>query len=673
MIRVENTKRAFFFLLCFVLCIDINSQIASEKSKDSLLTRLKSLTNSQERIKTLSILVETEQDDKIWPKYNEEIIAIAEQNIKETGQPKSALDTFYYQKLSSAIGDRGFLFYMQGNYKKAVDDYNLSIKIGNKVDNKNNAAIMYNNIAGVYMDQNLNDNALVFFNKSLALYAQIGNEDGTAQCYANIASIYDARGRQDTALEFYNKALKIHERHNNFERIAVIYNNFGTIYSRNKDYGKAIDYLKKSLDMQQQVQNKKGVTFALANIAEVLMRQNKYAEAKTYLLKAYKLAEEMRSPLSIRAPAISLYKVESKLGNWQEALKYYKIYVAAQDSIHSLQNAKTAIEEKIRFDYEKQKAVDQAVHDQEMVVAAEREQKQRIISISVAIGLILMITFAVFVFIRLRISNNQNKIIEKQKQTVEEKNSLIEEKQKEIIDSITYAKRIQNTLLAHEEYLNEHLPEHFVLFKPKDIVSGDFYWASKKENRFYLAVCDSTGHGVPGAFMSLLNISFLNEAINEKNIAKPNQILDHVRNRLIENISKDGGQDGMDAVLLCIEENNITYAGANNSVVVISNNEIRSLEADKMPVGKGEKDAPFTLRTVNAKKGDCIYLYTDGYADQFGGPKGKKFKYRPLNELFLSINAKALHEQKKILETTFIDWKKGLEQVDDVCVIGIKI
>ncbi len=271
------------------------------------------------------------------------------------------------------------------------------------------------------------------------------------------------------------------------------------------------------------------------------------------------------------------------------------------------------------------------------------------------------------------------------------------EKNKEITDSINYAKRIQYTLLAHDQFLSKYLPGHFVLFKPKDIVSGDFYWATERENKFYLAVCDSTGHGVPGAFMSLLNIGFLSEAINEKDIYEPHKVLNHVRNRLIDSISKDGGKDGMDAILMSLEfrdkssekgqdstQNShlstlnsqlstITYAGANNHPILIRDNRIIELAKDKMPVGKGEHLNSFTLHSIETKPGDMLYLYTDGYADQFGGPKGKKFKYKQLNELLLSISKEPMDKQQQKLNTVFEAWKGNLEQVDDVCIIGIKI
>jgi serine phosphatase RsbU (regulator of sigma subunit) len=252
---------------------------------------------------------------------------------------------------------------------------------------------------------------------------------------------------------------------------------------------------------------------------------------------------------------------------------------------------------------------------------------------------------------------------------------IIEEKQKEVLDSINYAKRIQYTLLANDSFIRKFLKDYFVIFKPKDIVSGDFYWATKTDTKFYLAVCDSTGHGVPGAFMSLLNMSFLNEAINEKKIAAPNAILDYVRERLIKNVSKDGGQDGMDAVLMCfdLETNEVCYSAANNAPILIREGVIIEYEADKMPVGIGVRNEPFRLFNMDILKDDMILLYTDGFADQFGGPKGKKFKYKQLKENLLANYQLPLSAQKDNLISVFENWKGNLEQVDDVCVIGIKI
>ncbi len=279
--------------------------------------------------------------------------------------------------------------------------------------------------------------------------------------------------------------------------------------------------------------------------------------------------------------------------------------------------------------------------------------------------------------------NLEDKVLERTAEVMKQKD-VIEEKQKEIVDSIHYARRIQTTILPGNEYLAKNLPDFFVLFKPQSIVSGDFYWATrtiKKDGdeilseRFYLAVCDSTGHGVPGAFMSILNISFLNEAINEKQITEPHEILNHVRKRLIKNLSHEGGQDGMDGAVICFDKmkNTITYASAHNAPIMVRDKNIIEFKADKMPIGKGIKTETFTLHEIDFKKGDTLYFYTDGYADQFGGPKGKKFKYKTLNALLLENSDLPLAKQSEVLLKTFNDWKGELEQIDDVCVFAIKV
>ena len=269
--------------------------------------------------------------------------------------------------------------------------------------------------------------------------------------------------------------------------------------------------------------------------------------------------------------------------------------------------------------------------------------------------------------------NIANRRLQGQSEILEKQKFMLEERQKEIIDSITYAKYIQYALLAHSDFLKQNLPAHFILFQPKDIVSGDFYWAAKKDNRFYFAICDCTGHGVPGAFMSLLNVSFLNEAINEKEIIAPNEILNYVRTKLVSSLAHQGHMDGMDGTLVCFTEEStrITYASAYNKPLLIRNNTILALEADKMPVGKGEKLLSFTHYELDLEKGDVIYFYTDGFADQFGGPLNKKFKYKALNDLLLSISVHPPNEQELLLKIAFENWKGNEEQIDDVCIAGI--
>lgn len=260
----------------------------------------------------------------------------------------------------------------------------------------------------------------------------------------------------------------------------------------------------------------------------------------------------------------------------------------------------------------------------------------------------------------------------------------LEEKNKDITDSINYAQKIQAALMASDSFLQKNLNEYFIYYKPKDIVSGDFYWAEKSGTRFLFSVCDCTGHGVPGAFMSLLNISKLNETVNDKKITSPDHVFNRVRERIVKALNPQGTEeerkDGMDAVLCSFDFENLKldFTCANNPLWLIRNENgqtiLHEYKTNKMPVGvySGPKN-DFTLHSLDLQKGDCIYIFTDGYADQFGGSKGKKFKYAQLKELLLSINHLPMPKQQMQLQKKIISWKGELEQVDDILVAGIRV
>lgn len=303
-------------------------------------------------------------------------------------------------------------------------------------------------------------------------------------------------------------------------------------------------------------------------------------------------------------------------------------------------------------------------------ITDEMKKAEDVIGI-VNLFILFFITILFFSFFR-----KENIIFQK---AILKQKEIIEEKQKEILDSINYAKRIQFSLLASENLLKNNLPEHFVLFKPKDVVSGDFYWATPTPDGFVYITADCTGHGVPGAFMSLLNISKLSQVINENKITRPDLILNNIRTEIIKALNSDGSKeskDGMDAVIckLDIKNMKLEYSAANNSFYIIRKHEIIVCKADKMPVGMGHDDSiSFTYNQIALQKGDVIYTFTDGYADQFGGPKGKKFKYKTLEETLIAIHQLPLNEQQQRLHQTFDDWKGDLDQIDDVLIIGIKI
>jgi serine phosphatase RsbU (regulator of sigma subunit) len=341
----------------------------------------------------------------------------------------------------------------------------------------------------------------------------------------------------------------------------------------------------------------------------------------------------------------------------------------------------------LKYDYEKKALADSVrVNEEKKVISAQlRVEKTK--SYSLYGGLALVLVFSGFMVNRFRVTSKQKKIIELKEQETQKQNliishqkEIVEEKHKEITDSINYAERIQRSFLASSELLDSNLKEHFVFFQPKDVVSGDFYWASELSNKnFILATADSTGHGVPGAIMSILNISSLEKAV-EQGLLEPAEIFDHTRNTIIERLKKDGselgGKDGMDCSLISFDfiNSKLTYSAANNPVWIVRENQIIELAPDKMPVGKHDKDhVPFTQHHLDLKKGDVVYALTDGLPDQFGGPKGKKFMYKKLKELLITISQEPMKIQKQILVETLNSWKGNLEQVDDVCLIGIRV
>ena len=280
-------------------------------------------------------------------------------------------------------------------------------------------------------------------------------------------------------------------------------------------------------------------------------------------------------------------------------------------------------------------------------------------------------------FLAVRLFKNENR---KYAIQIEQQHATLEEKNKEVTDSINYARRIQSALLAPAALLKKNVPDHFVLYKPKDIVSGDFYWAAESDSKFWLCVGDCTGHGVPGAFMSLLNISILRELIVEQKVSRPDFLLNKQRDQIIKALNPDGAEekakDGMDCSIALFDfaNNKIEFSCSNNPVWIMRAGVLHEFKPDKQPVGIHEGEMkPFSLHSWEIQKGDCVYMFTDGFADQFGGPRGKKYKYAQLKDKIVSLSGKTIAEHGHQLDASFTEWKGELVQVDDVLIVGIQL
>ena len=577
--------------------------------------------------------------------------------------------------IALSLNNIGFLYYYNGNIKQAIENWQQAEVIAEKINNILQLTTSLSNLGGIYNDVKEYEKAEKTYLKLINIRLKSNELQGLESAYTNLGTIYSIKKDTKNAFKYLKLGYDISTRDNIIETMVQGEYAFGILYNDLNKTDSAFYFYKKAYERAKKNSIKNYLVFLDEPLANYYIKENNYDKAMEYALEGYALALEQQK-ISQLSTFIHLQSIiYDKKGNIPLAYNLYKRYITLNDSIQKLSNEKEILKKQLDFDHEREKIAIQKEQEKKEAIAHEEKQKQQIILYSVLIFLILAILLIAIVYRSYKIKQKAHQDVSEKNRLIEFQKSLVEEKQKEILDSIHYAKRIQTALLTSKEFLDASFPNHFILFKPKDIVSGDFYWATEKNNKIFLAICDSTGHGVPGAFMSLLNIGFLSEAINEKNILIPGEVFDYVRKRLIESISSEGQKDGFDGILLCIDKNTnlVSYAAANNQPVLVSNETITYSGCDKMPVGKGEHNAAFTTFNLSYQPGDLVYLYTDGYADQFGGPKGKKFKYKQLNDLILSVSNISMPEQSIKLQSNFDRWRGDLEQVDDVLLVGIKL
>jgi len=687
--------RVFLLFLLVTLGLLCNNVFAQNPTIDSLKTLL-----ALEKVDTskVNLMNKIGIELKSTGEY-EDALKIAEQAkilAEKTGFKKG---------IANSLNNIGVIYFEQGNYPEALKNHFAGLKIREEIGDKKGIATSLNNIGNVYNYQGNYLEALQNHLASLKIKEEIGDKKGISKSLNNIGIIYEIQGNYSEALKKHLASLKINEEIGDKRGIAMSLNNIGNVYYNQGNYPEVLENYLASLKIMEEIGDQFGIAISLNNIGKTYIATGKTTEGKEFLKRSLQLSKEIRVLENIKNSYGNLALADSALGNYKSAYENYKMYILYRDSLINEENSKKTVQQQMQFEFDKKEALTKADQEKKDAIATEEKEKQSLMLSSVMAGLILVVSFSGFIYNRFRVTKKQKNIIEKQKEEVdkqrelaesrkliaEEQKHIIEEKQKEILDSIHYAKRIQHAMLTSESYFDEYLKaEYFIFYQPKDIVSGDFYWAVSHHNKFYIVTADCTGHGVPGAFMSLLNISFLNENVIERGIEDPALILNEQRKEIIKALNPKGlsaeaeakaetsvgVNDGMDCVLTTfdIENNRLQFAAANNPLWLIRENQLIEFKPDKMPVGKyDEKANDFNSQSIELKKGDIIYTFTDGYADQFGGEKGKKFKYSKLKELLLSINHKTMSEQKEILNETFETWKGNLEQIDDVCVIGVRV
>jgi serine phosphatase RsbU (regulator of sigma subunit) len=537
------------------------------------------------------------------------------------------------KQIAMGLMDLGRMNYYIGHNKQAAEYWEKAADIYRAEENEVELANTLGNLGLAYIEVGNYYRAETSLKKSIALCTKLGMKTALANAYTNYCKLMYHKNQIDQAIEYNNKAILIFEELNDSNYLS---NNY-------------------------------------SNGAEMLRIQKKYDLAIQYINKAFAIETKRNNQTNISALLLNRAAIYYDLGNYKQGYDDMQKHIEVQDSLINIDNQRSINDLQTKYDSEKKDRENKILKQENELRKAEDNRKNLLIIMGiVALSLLLVVGFVLA---------RQNRIKQRANKELSDKNEIIEEQHKDITDSITYAKRIQEAIFPPDKMWYSILPESFVLYKPKDILSGDFYWIEETEEFIWLAAADCTGHGVPGALMSIVNFNLLNKAVLEKGIHDPGDILSAVNvwltQSLHQSFNESSIKDGMDVALLSINKKTgeIKYAGAFNSVYHFSDNGFNEIKGDKFPVGAfiEESIKKFTTHTIHASKGDMLYIFSDGYADQFGGPKGKKFKYKRMKELLSRIRTQTPVTQEKVLETEFTKWKGANEQVDDVLVIGIRL
>lgn len=512
-----------------------------------------------------------------------------------------------------------------------------------------------------------------YFNKALKIYTQSQNWKGIESCYLNLGINNSNKSYNDLAIEYFERGLEVNKKTGDPQRKALLLNGIAGVYYELSNMERALYYYQQVLDISKKTNNADLVPDVTNNIGTVLMEMNRYNEAKPYLIEAYYLSRNQKdkSELALYS-SFNLAQLYEDLGDYKSAMDYMNLYVSLNDSLNNLQNTKNLSEIEAKYQNEKKEEQNNLLNER---------LKNKSMQIYFALGgIALLSVLAFFIFRGLKEKQRANRSLEEKNAIIEEKSIIVEQQHKDITDSIKYAERIQAAILPPERLWKSILPDSFVFYQPKDILSGDFYWIEETAGHVFIAAADCTGHGVPGALMSIVNYNLLNRAILEKGLTDAGRILDSINGWLTQSLhqsyQESAVRDGMDLSLCVIDKqsNILNFAGAYNSIYIIRDGVLEELTSDKQPVGAFIEDniKPFHNKYVPLGSGDVVYMFTDGYADQFGGEKGKKYKYKNLQVLLSEIHTRSFEEQKKLVADSINSWKGNMEQIDDMLLLGFK-
>jgi serine phosphatase RsbU (regulator of sigma subunit) len=630
------------------------------------------------------------------------VMVLQEQlNYANTLQPSSA------PFLVSANMDIAYNYFNAENFGDALNYAKASYE--NAKITKDNFQLLdaYNTIGACYKGLRKERESIVWFEKAVELLEK--QEKGKimlSSVLMNLSGSYYELNEFEKGREYKQRALKLCQEAADVPCLLNLYISLGLdLIDKEKDYVKGIGYLNEA----EQILAIDGDLYKSRYVYEGLYKgysaKGDYENAFKSLSKFVKYRDSIMTSEKQK----QMNELETK---YESAKKQQQIELLGRNrriqELQLLQNRADLDREKAENEakknsilvLEKDNALNEAnlkekqaeteiqktqliLMDEQKKMSESENRNQRIIIYSFFGGVCLLVVLLFNIYRGYQQKKRSNVEITRQKQELQVQKHFVDEKNKEILDSITYAKRLQDAILPPLRTIADHLSESFILYMPKDIVAGDFYWMERvkegQQDVVLIAAADCTGHGVPGAMVSVVCSNALNRSVKEFGLREPGKILDKVRELVIETFDKSESEvkDGMDISLISLNvaTRELKWAGANNPLWVLKHDskEMMEVKADKQPVGRHVDPKPFTTQASQLQASDIVYLFTDGYPDQFGGPKGKKFKYSALGTLLKTISGEKMNVQNEKLRTVFLDWKGELEQVDDVCVIGIRV
>jgi serine phosphatase RsbU (regulator of sigma subunit)/tetratricopeptide (TPR) repeat protein len=611
----------------------------------------------------------------------------------------------------------GIIAHNTNNYASAIDYYFKSLKINRKIGRKSGEATSLYCIGTVYENQSKYDSALIYYLKARAISESISDSRLMAYGNTSLANVYFEMENYGKSLEYNEEAVRLYEKTGNYYGLVKVYLSLGQTAGRLDSINQAIWFYRQAMKTAGRIESPNDMATAFFSMAQLFEEQNLADSAYVNYTKSYNIYvrtennentalsliclariqngwknhSEARKLLDkamvianrIQAPSVnmSVYKEMSStlsyLNDFQKAFFFLDKYSSLKDSVMSVEKQKQILELQTQYETEKK--------EKENVILRKDQQILQTTRNSLIIGALLLFVIAVVILRSLIVKKRDNKLLRRQKLEIERQKEIVEIQKTSITDSIHYAKRIQSAMLPPEELLKHNLYDYFLLYLPRDIVSGDFLWLRQlNENRVMICVADCTGHGVPGAFMSMLGMSLLNDItnLNKDEILSheftPSDILNELRERIKSSLRQTGkegeARDGMDLSFCIIEKDAglVRYSGANNSIYIVSSEILTEIKATRNPIGIYLNEVTFTDHQINITTGTVLYMFSDGYSDQIGS-EGGKFLSKNFKHLLTEVSHLPMTDIRETLYKTHLDWRKAEEQVDDILVVGIRL